>query len=88
MKDEELRMKNEELRMNSRKLGFFLFIIVCLLVKPVSAQEFSGINGMMNTPTAETDSAGTFRGGFYFINSHPRYFIFIWIHMISRLCLL
>ena len=61
---------NDELRMNSRKLALFLFIIICILVKPVSAQEFSGINGMMNTPTAETDSAGTFRGGFYFINSH------------------
>lgn len=44
-------------------LSFFILSSVHL-----SAQEYNGTTGLMHIPTAETDSAGTFRGGGMFIN--------------------
>ena len=48
----------------------FLLLFMYMSAMPISAQEFSGITGLLNTPTAETDSAGTFRGGMLFLNKH------------------
>lgn len=36
---------------------FFLFSAL------ISAQEYHGTTGLLHVPSAETDSAGTFRGG-------------------------
>lgn len=41
------------------------FVAACV---PLSAQEFHGMTGLLSTPTAETDSAGTFRGGGFFLH--------------------
>lgn len=49
---------------------FLIGVFVFAWNMSISAQEFSGITGLLNTPTAETDSAGTFRGGMLFLNHH------------------
>lgn len=34
----------------------------------MSAQDYNGLTGLLQVPSANTDSAGTFRGGFYFLH--------------------
>ena len=45
-------------------LRYFALLLVCLLyfTLPVSSQEYQGITGLLLIPSADTDSAGTFRG--------------------------
>ena len=42
--------------------------IYILSVGPVFSQEYNGISGLLHVPNAETDSAGTFRGGFAYFD--------------------
>jgi len=44
--------------------AIFLF---CFNVFYIKAQEYNGTNGLLNVPSAETDSAGTFRGAGMFL---------------------
>jgi len=47
---------------------FCLFYILCILSTRIVAQEYSGLTGLLGVPNAETDSAGTFRGGAMFLH--------------------
>ncbi len=52
-----------------------IILLMCLLmyVVPAAAQNYHGTTGLLHVPSAETDSAGTFRGGFHFLGKrfHP-----------------
>lgn len=50
------------------KTVLFLLITISFISGKLSAQDYSGITGLLQVPSAETDSAGTFRGGFYFLH--------------------
>ena len=43
-------------------------VLLWVLALPMSAQEYNGTTGLLQVPSAETDSAGTFRGGFFFLH--------------------
>ena len=48
------------------KNKIFVFVILVLASMMVSAQDYNGLTGLLQVPSAETDSAGTFRGGVSF----------------------
>ena len=50
-----------------KKVIFILFF-VALLPFGAGAQEYRGITGLLQTPNAETDSAGTMRAGVFFLH--------------------
>ena len=43
-----------------------LFVVIIPLCS--WGQDYNGISGLLNVPSAEADSAGTFRGGFHFLH--------------------
>lgn len=45
-----------------------LLIVVGCLTQNVTGQEYHGTTGLLHAPSAETDSAGTFRGGFAYFD--------------------
>ena len=47
---------------------FFILLIVLILPSNFFAQNYHGITGLLQVPSAETDSAGTFRGGVSFLH--------------------
>ena len=56
MDKDERKVKN--------KISYFLFIIAVVLCTSIAnAQEYHGTTGLLQVPSAEMDSAGTFRGG-------------------------
>jgi len=48
----------------AKKIFVLGFILLWCAVIPASAQEYHGTTGLLQVPSAEMDSAGTFRGGF------------------------
>lgn len=51
----------------NRRLGIFV-VLFLTLASQVCAQEYNGTTGLLHVPSAETDSAGTFRGGFAYFD--------------------
>lgn len=52
--------------MEKRICSYLVFTLVA--IGGLIAQEYQGISGLLQTPTAEMDSAGTFRGGGMFLD--------------------
>lgn len=50
--------------------GFIIIWLVVLAFSPVSAQLYTGLSGLINTPSAEMNEEGTARIGGYFMNKH------------------
>ncbi len=48
--------------------GYFLLLLLAVQSFSLSAQEYNGLTGLLHTPSAETDSAGTFRGSAMFLH--------------------
>ena len=49
-------------------IRFFVLMATMLLSLGLQAQEYNGLTGLLQVPSAETDSAGTFRGGGMFLD--------------------
>jgi hypothetical protein len=53
----------------SSKISFFLILVsVVLCTFGVNAQEYHGTTGLLQVPSAETEAAGTFRGGITWVD--------------------
>ena len=54
------------------RLDYYVVVLTLLItcISKVSAQEYNGTTGLLAVPSAETDSAGTFRGNAMFLNKH------------------
>lgn len=50
------------------RLKGYIFVLFLLSVLCASAQDYNGLTGLLQVPSAETDSAGTFRGGGSFLH--------------------
>ena len=50
------------------KRRFYILIVLTVLATNMPAQEYGGMTGLLQVPSAETDSAGTFRGGVSFLH--------------------
>lgn len=60
-------MKNDKRRMiNWRECVWLSFFLCCVLT--VSAQQYTGMNGLIHVPNAEMDKAGEVRMGVHFLN--------------------
>ena len=46
----------------------YLFVIGCLLPLCARSQAYNGLTGLLQVPSAETDTAGTFRGNISFLH--------------------
>lgn len=48
----------------------FLLLLMILAAAPASAQLYTGLSGLIHTPSADMNEEGTARIGSYFMNSH------------------
>ena len=48
--------------------SYLLLIVMGCLTQSVAGQDYHGTTGLLHVPSAETDSAGTFRGGFAYFD--------------------
>ena len=53
---------------NIRYCLAIVLVLSLMCVPHVSAQEYNGLTGLLQVPSAETDSAGTFRGNVMFLH--------------------
>lgn len=62
-----MKSKRRNIVMSLRK-SIFIYIVSLLIPLCSTAQEYNGLTGLLHVPSAETDSAGTFRGGVMFLH--------------------
>lgn len=60
-------MRNKERRIKN-SLWAFLGIFLLMSVFPVSAQQYTGMSGLIHVPSADMDDAGAARVGIHFLN--------------------
>ncbi len=50
--------------------GFIIILLAVVVFSPASAQFYTGLSGLINTPSADMNEEGTARIGGYFMNKH------------------
>lgn len=63
-------MKKLKMRKKINRKAFLAFLLIIFPFSIVRGQMFSGMTGMIQNPTAEMDSTGSFRVGAHFLNKH------------------
>ena len=69
-------MKNKERRIKN-SLWAFLGIFLLMGVFPVSAQQYTGMSGLIHVPSADMDDAGAARVGIHFLNKNSHRTVFL-----------